>query len=83
MNARDFFYLVSNMRQAQTTYFRTRDQKDLRYARHLEGEVDAEIRRVKYILEDQAYEISGQQPGRGQELGNNGRQQALRTAGDD
>lgn len=57
MNAREFFFLVSNMRQAQTTYFRTRDQKDLRTARYLEGEVDAEIRRVKDILEDQTNEI--------------------------
>lgn len=62
MNAREFFFLVSNMRQAQTTYFRTRDQRDLRAARRLEGEVDAEIRRVKDVLRDQAYEISGQQP---------------------
>lgn len=62
MNAREFFFLVSNMRQAQNTYFKTRDQRDLRAARRLEGEVDAEIRRVKEILEDQAYEISGQQP---------------------
>lgn len=62
MNAREFFFLVSNMRQAQNTYFKTRDQRDLRAARRLEGEVDAEIRRVKDILEDQAYEISGQQP---------------------
>lgn len=62
MNAREFFFLVSNMRQAQNTYFKTRDQRYLRAARRLEGEVDAEIRRVKDILEDQAYEISGQQP---------------------
>lgn len=57
MNAREFFFLVSNMRQAQNTYFKTRDQRDLRAARRLEGEVDAEIRRVKDILEDQANEI--------------------------
>lgn len=62
MNSREFFFLVSNMRQAQNTYFKTRDQRDLRAARRLEGEVDAEIRRVKDILEDQAYEISGQHP---------------------
>lgn len=57
MNSREFFFLVSNMRQAQNTYFKTRDQRDLRAARRLEGEVDAEIRRVKDILEDQANEI--------------------------
>lgn len=51
MTAREFFYLVSNMRDAQRTYFKTRDQKDLRRCKATEGEVDAEINRVKKILE--------------------------------
>lgn len=50
MNAREFFYLVSNMREAQKTYFATREQKVLRAARKLENEVDAEIARVREIL---------------------------------
>lgn len=50
MNSREFFYLVSNMRQAQRDYFSTRDQQDLRRARWLENEVDDEIWRVKTVI---------------------------------
>lgn len=49
MTAREFFYLVSNMRQAQREYFRTREQKYLRVCKRLEGEVDEEISRVKAL----------------------------------
>lgn len=50
MNAREFFYLVAQMRRAQRDYFNTREQLDLRRARALENEVDREIDRVKQIL---------------------------------
>lgn len=50
MTPREFYYLVRNMRRAQRTYFRTRDQRDLRLARALEGDVDEEIARVDAIL---------------------------------
>lgn len=50
MTAREFFYLVSQMREAQRDYFKTRDQAILRRARALEGDVDAEIFRVKAII---------------------------------
>jgi len=50
MNAREFFYLVAQMRQAQIDYFKSRDQQILRRARALENDVDAEIARVKYIV---------------------------------
>ena len=50
MNAREFFFLVSSMREAQKNYFATRQQNVLRAARKLENEVDAEIARVKDIL---------------------------------
>lgn len=53
MNAREFFYLVSNMREAQKNYFATRQQNVLRAARKLEIEVDAEIARVKDVLSRQ------------------------------
>lgn len=53
MNAREFFYLTSNMREAQRQYFATRRPEHLRAARRLENEVDAEIRRVKDILSRQ------------------------------
>lgn len=51
MNSREFFYLVAEMRDAQSRYFKDRDHVVLRAARKLEGMVDAEIRRVKEILE--------------------------------
>lgn len=51
MKAREFFYLVAEMRDAQARYFKDRDPAVLRAARKLEGLVDAEIRRVKEILD--------------------------------
>lgn len=53
MNSKEFFYLVSNMRQAQINYFKTRDMKYLRASRRLENEVDDEIYRVKEIIQQQ------------------------------
>lgn len=57
MNARDFFIKVCEMRQAQKTYFNTRDQRDLRYAKVLETEIDREIDRVRGILHQQTVEV--------------------------
>ena len=50
MNAREFFYLVAQMRSAQKEYFRGRDQLALRAARKYENMVDAEIDRARRIL---------------------------------
>lgn len=50
MNSKEFFYLVAQMRSAQTNYFKTRDPHCLRAARKLEIEVDKEISRVREIL---------------------------------
>lgn len=50
MNAREFFYLVAQMRNAQKEYFKNREQLTLRAARKLENEVDKEISRVREIL---------------------------------
>ena len=50
MNAREFFYLVAQMRSAQMEYFRGRDQIALRAARKYENMIDAEIERVRRIL---------------------------------
>lgn len=50
MNAREFFYLVATMRDAQKRYFKSRDQVTLRACKKLESEVDAEISRVKDII---------------------------------
>lgn len=51
MNAREFFFLTSRMREAQSQYFQDRTPEALRRARRLENEIDAEIKRVKAILE--------------------------------
>lgn len=53
MNSREFFYLVAQMREAQKNYFATRDRLVFRAARKLENEVDAEIRRVRDIVNNQ------------------------------
>lgn len=50
MNARDFFYMVAEMREAQKAYFETKDRYVFRAARKLENEVDKEIRRVRDIV---------------------------------
>lgn len=50
MNARDFFYKVAEMREAQKAYFETKDKHVFRAARKLENEVDKEIRRVRDIV---------------------------------
>lgn len=50
MNAREFFYLVAQMREAQKAYFATRDQKVFRSCRALENDVDREIQRVREIV---------------------------------
>lgn len=51
MNAREFFYLVANMRSAQKRYLETKDRAVFRAARKLENEVDAEINRVKALVD--------------------------------
>lgn len=50
MNAREFFNLVSNMRDKQKEYFRTRDRAVLAESKRLERMVDSEITRVDEIL---------------------------------
>lgn len=50
MTARDFFYLVAEMRSAQMAYFKNRDSKVFRACRKLENEVDREITRVRQVL---------------------------------
>lgn len=71
MNAREFFFLVANMRDTQRRYFDTRDQSTLRAARALENDVDREIRRVRDILEH---------GDASQDIGPNGRQQIIEMA---
>lgn len=58
MTAKEFFYLVADMRAAQTAYFKTRSLHVFRACRALENDVDREIRRVREILNEPTPEIS-------------------------
>lgn len=61
MNAREFFYTVAEMRDAQRRYFKSRDQVVLRAARKLETIIDMEIERVNQILEYEEQELRRRQ----------------------
>lgn len=50
MSAREFFYLVAQMRDAQKSYFKTRNDSAFRACRKLENEVDREIARVREVV---------------------------------
>lgn len=50
MNSKEFFILVSKMRDKQREYFRTRKQRALQESKFFENQVDAEIKRVNEIL---------------------------------
>lgn len=50
MNAKQFFTIVSQMRQAQKDYFKTRDKEVLNKSIKLERQVDEEIDRVNKII---------------------------------
>ena len=52
MKAKEFFKLVIEMRNAQKSYFRTRDKSDLQNSKQLEKQVDDEIRRVERLRTD-------------------------------
>lgn len=52
MTAKEFFYLVAEMREAQKEYFETRSRQVFRACRALENDVDREIRRVRAIINE-------------------------------
>lgn len=52
MTAKEFFGLVSDMREKQKEYFRTRSSSVLSESKTLERRVDDEIRRVNAIIND-------------------------------
>lgn len=58
MNAREFFFLVAQLRSAQKAYFKNKDQNVFRACRKLENEVDREIERVKELLQRSTDEVS-------------------------
>lgn len=49
MTAKEFFYKVAELREAQKRYFRIRSSRDLSICRKLEQEIDNEINRVKNL----------------------------------
>lgn len=60
MDARQFFNLVSEMRNKQKEYFKTRTQSALKESKALEKRVDDEIARVEQVLkEKQEPRLSG------------------------
>lgn len=59
MSPREFFYLVAQMRSAQSAYFKTRQQNVFRAARKLEDDVDREIERVRQVLARREQETNG------------------------
>lgn len=50
MTAKEFFYLVAEMRAAQQAYFQTRSREVFWACRKLENKVDREIKRVRSTL---------------------------------
>ena len=55
MSNKDFFYLVAQMRDAQKSYFKSKDRHVFLAARKLENEVDHEIERVRNIVNQEKY----------------------------
>lgn len=61
MNAKQFFELTAQMRDAQKGYFRTpaaqyRQKQDyLKQSKKLEAQIDAEIKRVREVLAREAF----------------------------
>lgn len=53
MNAREFFYLVAQMRTAQKEYLKSKNPIVFRTCRALENDVDREINRVRAIVNEQ------------------------------
>lgn len=52
MTAKQFFDLVSRMRDAQKLYFKTRASTALHKSKAIESEVDAEIERANIIISE-------------------------------
>lgn len=52
MNAKEFFFLVKQMRDAQKRYFESRERSVFLAARALENDVDREIKRTLNVIAD-------------------------------
>ena len=53
MNAKEFFYNVKAMREAQRNYFKFRTKQHLEQSKQLERVIDEEIKRVERVKLDQ------------------------------
>lgn len=60
MDKREFFDKVSEMRDAQKEYFRTRSSASLKKSKDLEKEIDNEILRVRKILSGRKDPVQGE-----------------------
>ena len=60
MDKREFFDKVSEMRDAQKEYFRTRSSASLNKSKMLEKEIDDEILRVRKILSGRKEPVQGE-----------------------
>lgn len=67
MKPRVFFDKVSEMREAQKEYFKTRSSAALNRSKALEKEIDDEIARVNAILNKRPQPVQGNLFGEGQE----------------
>lgn len=52
MTAKEFFFLVVDMRQAQKNWFKTKNREYLERSKELEKRVDKEIERVQDIANE-------------------------------
>lgn len=59
MNNKEFFDKVSDMREAQKEYFKTRNSAALNRSKALERVIDEEIARVNNILNHRPYPVQG------------------------
>ena len=66
MNAKEFFFAVKRMREAQKDYFKTRNPYHLDISKRLEKVIDDEIARVNAILNKRPQVVQGDLFGEGQ-----------------
>lgn len=66
MKPKEFFDKVSELREAQKEYFKTRSNAALNRSKALEKEIDDEIARVNTILSKRTQPVQGNLFGEGQ-----------------
>ena len=66
MKPKEFFDKVSELREAQKEYFKTRSNAALNRSKALEKEIDAEISRVNAVMSKRPHPVQGNLFGKGQ-----------------